>query len=191
MTRISVGLGLFSASVLAFAMIYTGSHSGALKVISFSTYGYAVDSSQLASSPDAQGLSTGLLTAVWNVWARAQGFEPKSHVEEFGNFYLRFVWLICPLVGFAVFWMDSRREIGPRFWLALAIGVVSALSPLGLPLTRVFLTLGVVAAETLRCLSVLFLMIWSSGAIRLVGRSPDLAKQPRLQSSIEDGQAGT
>jgi hypothetical protein len=91
-----------------------------------------------------------------------------SHVDEFGRFYAYLVFLICPLIGFGIFWLGSEQRIGSQLWKPMAIAVVFA-TPLQELLRQSFRTVGLSEpmAEAGRATVVLLLMIWSVGAIRI------------------------
>ena len=48
--------------------------------------------------------------AIERLWSYAHGWAPLSHIREFGAFYKPLVHLLCPLLGFALYRMTSRRE---------------------------------------------------------------------------------
>ena len=44
-----------------------------------------------------------VLAAVESVWSYAHGWQPMTHIDQFGHFYAPLVRLVCPLIGFALF----------------------------------------------------------------------------------------
>lgn len=94
-----------------------------------------------------------------------------SHVEEYGRFLARLVLMGWPVLGFVVFWLLSRCEVGRRWWKPLLI--VIAL-PLGDVLHMGFRSAGLdePLAEAVRSALVFLLMAASVGAIGFRAGSP-------------------
>lgn len=94
-----------------------------------------------------------------------------THVEEYGRFLARLVLMGWPVLGFVVFWLLSRCEVGPRWWKPLVI--VTAL-PLGEALHMAFRSAGLdePLAEAVRSALVFLLMAASVGAIGFRAGSP-------------------
>jgi hypothetical protein len=81
-----------------------------------------------------------------------------THIDDFGRFYARTVELICPAIGFALFWMLARRKVALHLWKPVALVTIAAILPLGAwmkaePWSEIGRTLFVVLA-----------MMWSVGA---------------------------
>jgi Na+-transporting methylmalonyl-CoA/oxaloacetate decarboxylase beta subunit len=93
--------------------------------------------------------------------------QPFTHADEFGRFYAAFVFLLCPLIGFAIFWLGSKHRIGGQLWKPLAIATIFA-TPLERLMRSGFSTIGLdmLWGEVIRTALVLLLMIWSVGAMR-------------------------
>ena len=83
-----------------------------------------------------------------------------THIDQFGRFYAHTVELICPAMGFALFWMLARRKVAALLWRPLAMVTVAALLPVG--------RLGLVEPwfEVARTLVVITAMMWSVGAFQ-------------------------
>jgi hypothetical protein len=107
--RISIGIALAFGAVLTYGMVNSGIHLESSRLMPFSTY---------------DGFFARVLVATWSVWGRVRGLEPMSHVDEFGRFYACFVFLACPLIGFALFRLGSQQKIGSQLWKPLAIAIV-------------------------------------------------------------------
>lgn len=101
---------------------------------------------------------------------RRSAHTRMSHVEEFGGFYAYLVLLTCPLIGFAVFWVVSRPEVGWQFWKPFAVAIAFA-PPAQQFMRHGFLALGMdePAAEAARAVVVLLLIIFSIAAFRISG----------------------
>src|SRR5580700_11377237 len=53
-----------------------------------------------------------------------------SHVDDFGRFYAQAVHLICPLIGFAIFWIISPHTRGTKWGKPMVTVVVLTLAPI-------------------------------------------------------------
>ena len=90
----------------------------------------------------------------------SMGFEWQG--ELFANFYAWFTFLVFPFVGLGAFLIGSRRNIGSRAWKPLLVAIV-----LTVPLRELigagfmFFGLDATAAQAVRAMVVLSLMIWS------------------------------
>jgi hypothetical protein len=105
--------------------------------------------------------------ALERVWSGAHGRPPLSDIDDFGRFYTQTVHLLCPLLGFALFWILSRHRVGRNLWKPLAIALLLALPPLGPISDEPLRAIGRPWSEMVRTLLILFFMLWSAGAIRL------------------------
>jgi hypothetical protein len=159
--RISIGIALACSVVLTYRIVSSATHLEVSQSMPLSTY---------------QGFFAQVCITIWGLWGHARGLDPMNHINAFGRFYVYFVSLACPLIGFGVFAAVSRQKIGWQWWRPLAIAVLFA-TPLQEMLHRGFraLGLGEPAAEPARTAVVLLFMIWSIGAIRISGRRPNKA----------------
>lgn len=103
-----------------------------------------------------------MVSATWRLWSYAHGWQPMSHVamshvEDFGHFFAPTVQLICPLIGFALFWITSRHKVGLNLWKPMAIALL---------LTRVP-GYASPSVEVARTILIVLSMAWSVGAIRI------------------------
>jgi hypothetical protein len=111
-----------------------------------------------------QGFFRHILLATERLWSYAHGWQPLSHIRDFGHFYATTVHLTCPLVGFLLFWIASRRKVGISLCKPLAIASLLTL-PNGYTTSVPGYALPWV--EAARTILVLLLMLWSVGAIRI------------------------
>jgi CDP-diglyceride synthetase len=139
---ISIGMSAVAAAVFTHGMVYSAMNfSGPLPV---STY---------------QGFFQQIMLVTERLWSYAHGWQPLSHIRDFGHFYAPVVQLICPLIGFTIFWILSRRRLSLAFWPALTIAFLLAV-PLGfvLPVSGP----GLPWLEVARTLFLVLLMVWSA-----------------------------
>ena len=99
-TRLSIAAGLLAAAVLTYGLVYGAMH--------------------LASRGFFQWITWMFLS----LWTRAHG-----DIDTFGRWYAHAVHLLCPAIGFGLFWLISRHQIGRRAWKPFAIAVVLACVP--------------------------------------------------------------
>ena len=124
-----------------------------------------------------QGIFKQALLALWRIWSGVHGWEPVrdgrhlSHVEEYGRFLARVVLVGWPLLGFGVFWLISRCEMGRRLWRPL---VIASALPLGEGFRVAFRSAGLdePLAEAARSAAVFLLMAASVGATGFRAGSP-------------------
>ena len=156
--RISIGLSLLIAAVLTHGLVYSGINLNVSKLMPTATY---------------QGFFERMLVAAWAVWAQLRGFEPMSHLEEFGRFYAYLVILSCPLIGFGIFCLGSRQKISEQWWKPFAIAILFT-APLGDLISQSFWISGLdrPVAEAARATIVLLLMIGSVGGIQITAWRP-------------------
>ena len=111
-----------------------------------------------------QGFFQHMLLATERLWSYAHGWQPMSHIRDFGRFYAPTVQLICPLIGFALFWILSRHKVGINFWKPMAIALL-----LTIPSGYIALVPGYALpwVEVARTILIVLLMVWSVGAIRI------------------------
>ena len=143
----SIGTGAAVAAVFTHGMVFSGMYLNELLPVS--TY---------------QGFFQRMLFAAERLWSYAHGWQPMSHIRDFGGFYAQTVHLICPLIGFALFWIVSRHKVGLSVWKPLAIALLLTIPPSFSDLVSVDATPWVEAARTVL---IVLLMVWSVGAIKL------------------------
>jgi len=108
-----------------------------------------------------QGFFQHVLLATERLWSYAHGWQPMSHIDDFGRFYAHTVHLICPLIGFALFWIVSRHKVGIKFWKPIGIALLLTVPPsFRMPNYEEWV-------EVVRTLLIVLLMVWSVGAIRI------------------------
>jgi len=143
----SIGTGAAVAAVFTHGMVFSGMYLNELLPVS--TY---------------QGFFQRMLFAAERLWSYAHGWQPMSHIRDFGGFYAETVHIICPLIGFALFWTVSRHKVGTKVWKPLAIALLLTTPPSFSNLVSVDATPWVEAARTAL---IILLMVWSVGAIKL------------------------
>ena len=150
---ISIGAGAAVAAIVTHGMVYS-----------------ALDLSNLSPISTYQGFFQHILFAIERLWSYGHGWQPMSHIRDFGGFYALTVRLLCPLIGFALFWVFSRCRVGRNIWKPMAIAWI-LLTPIQLVILKPLLALGlgVSGAETMRTLLLVLAMIWSVGALRRWG----------------------
>lgn len=124
-----------------------------------------------------QGFFEQALLVFWRSWSRAHGWAPLmdgqhlSHVAEYGRFLARLVLMGWPLLGFVVFRVLSRCELGRGWWRPLAIAIAL---PLGEAFRVAFRSSGLdePLAEPARSAVVFLSMVESIGAIGFRAGSP-------------------
>jgi hypothetical protein len=94
------------------------------------------------------------------LWSYAHGWQPTSHIRDFGHFYAPMVQLLCPLVGFAIFLVISRHKVGTNFWKPLAAALL-----LAIPTGYIGLVPGYAIpwVEAARTILMVLVMVWSVG----------------------------
>lgn len=148
---ISIGTSAAVAAVFTHGAVFSGMYmNGPLPI---STY---------------QGFFQHMLLATERLWSYAHGWQPMSHIHDFGRFYAQTVHLICPLIGFALFWIVSRHKVGINFWKPIGIALLLTIPPSFIALAP-FYALGLKEpwVEVVRTLLIVLLMVWSVGAIRI------------------------
>ena len=163
--RVALGISLTVAGMLAFGLTQSAARS--VNVLSPASYGLSTLSYQ-PDEPHVVSRSTlpaDLVMMGWHEWAAFRGFEPLTHVQEFGSFYLQCLWLLGPVVSFGIFALISRQRSGRWLLGPLSVAGFLAILPEAWRLTRLFLVFGVAGAEAARCVLVVVLMI---GSIRLM-----------------------
>jgi hypothetical protein len=110
------------------------------------------------------GLFRHLLLAAERLWSYFHGWQPMSHIHDFGRFYAPTVQLICPLIGFVLFWIISRHKLGTDIWKPVAIALL-----LTIPSGYIDLVPGYALpwVEMARTILIVLLMVWSAGAIKI------------------------
>ena len=110
-----------------------------------------------------QGFFRHIVSATERLWSFAHGWQPMSHIRDFGPFYAPAVQLICPLIGFALCWILSQHKVGIQLWKPLAIALLLA-KPYGY--VEVMPGYATPWVEAARTTLVILLMVWSVGALR-------------------------
>jgi hypothetical protein len=105
-----------------------------------------------------------MLFATERLWSYAHGWQPMSHFRDFGSFYAQTVHLICPLIGFALFWIVSRHKVGINAWKPLVIALLLTIAPSFSDLVSGY---AIPWAEAARTVLIVLLMVWSVGAFKL------------------------
>jgi hypothetical protein len=148
---ISIGTGAAVAAILTHGMVYS-----------------ALDLSEGLPISTYKGFFQHVLCAIERMWSYVHGWQSMSHIQNFGWFYAGTVHILCPLIGFALFWMISRYNVGRNIWKPLAIALIMV-TPLQLVMLKPLLALGVgeSVAETIRTLLLVLAMVWSVGAFRM------------------------
>ena len=148
---ISIGTGAAAAAILTHGMVYC-----------------ALDLSDGSSISTYKGFFEHILFAIERLWSYVHGWQSMSHIRDFGGFYALTVQLLCPLIGFAIFWTISGYNVGRNIWKPMAIALILA-TPLQLVIFKPFLTLGLglSGAETARTLLLVLAMVRSVGAFRM------------------------
>lgn len=143
----SIGASAAVAAVFTHGMVFSAMYLNEL--LPFSTY---------------QAFFQRMLFATERLWSYAHGWQPMSHIRDFGGFYAQTVHLICPLIGFALFWIVSRHKVGIKVWKPLAIALLLTIPPSFSNLASGYAIPWVEAARTVL---IVLVMVWSVGAIRL------------------------
>jgi hypothetical protein len=146
---IAIGTGAAAAAIFTHGMVYS-----------------AMDLAEPLPASTYRGFFQYTLFAMERLWSQAHGWQSMSHVEEFGPFYARAVHLICPLLGFALFWIISRHNVGINAWKPLAIALILT-TPLGVVIDAPFSVLGPGPSQVARALIIVLAMVWSVGAFRI------------------------
>ncbi len=108
-----------------------------------------------------EGFFGHIVSAAERLWSYAHGWQSMSHVRDFGWFFAPASQVICPLIGFALFWAISGHRVGSNIWKPLAIALLFAI-PNGY--------IDLVPSHTLpwmeaaRIVLIVLLMVWSVGA---------------------------
>ena len=144
---IAIGTGTAVAAIFTHGMVFSGMY---LNVnLPNSTY---------------RGFFTHVLLATERLWSYTHGWQPMSHIDEFGRIYAHTVHLICPLLGFALFWIVSRHKVGFKSWKPIGIALLLTVPPSFSDLAPDYIVPWV---EVVRTLLIVLLMVWSVGAIRI------------------------
>jgi hypothetical protein len=148
---ISIGTGAAVAVILAHGMAFSAMNLS--EPLPISTY---------------RGFFQQPLFVMERLWSYVNGWPSMSHIRDFGNAYAHMVHLICPLIGFALFWIVSRHHVGTNVWKPMAIVMMLAVPPYAIAAAP-FYALGFKEPwiEMARTLLVMLLMVWSVGAIRI------------------------
>ncbi len=125
-----------------------------------------------------QGFFWHIVSAVERLWSYAHGWQPMSHDRDFGWFFAPTSQVICPLIGFALFWAISRYRVGRNLWKPGAIALLAAI-----PNGYIDLVSGDALPwiEAARTMLIVLLMVWSVGSVRICG--PDTATTQGLATA--------
>jgi hypothetical protein len=105
-----------------------------------------------------------LVVVTERLWSYAHGWPSLSHVRDFGGFFAPLVQVSCPVIGFFLFWVLSRHDVGRRWWKPLAIAALLASVRGFLPVTSPWVEATATAAAVL-------LMVWSVGGFGMAPAS--------------------
>jgi hypothetical protein len=144
---ISIGTGAAVAAVFTHGMVFSGVNLN--EPLPISTY---------------QGFFQHMLLATERLWSYAHGWQPMSHIRDFGHFYAPTIHVICPLIGFALFWIISQHKVGINFWKPLAIALLLTMPPSFSDLAS---RNAIPWVEVARTALIVSLMVWSVGAIKI------------------------
>ena len=143
----SIGTGVAAAAVFTHGMVFS-----------------AVNLNEPLPVSAYQGFFRHILLATERLWSYAHGWQPMSHIHDFGRFYAPLVQLICPLIGFAIFWILSRHKLGLNAWKPVALALILAIPSSFMDGVPGYALPWVEVARTLLIVS---FMAWSVGAIRV------------------------
>jgi hypothetical protein len=161
--QIAIAIAVAFTGILTFGMIHAATNAASYEVVSPSTYGLqGISHHGETAVIGYDGVFVRIMVATWNSWGRVHGFAPLTHIDAFGDFYVRLIWLACPALGLIIFCFASLTRNPTQLWRSVAILVFFALPPVAVVLTRSFLLFGIAGAEAARCTLVLVLMIWSA-----------------------------
>ncbi len=135
----------------------------------------AMDLNEPLSIWTYQGFFRHLLLATERLWSFAHGWQPMSHIRDFGRFYAPAVHLICPLIGFLLFWVMSRHKVGINLWKPMAIALLLTV-PSSLLTQMPAYSLPWI--EVARTLLIVWLMVRSVGGIRGIRSHSPIAESP-------------
>ena len=107
-------------------------------------------------SSSYQGFFRQVLLATERLWSFANGWQPLSHFQDFGQFVAPAVHLVYPLIGFALFLALARHRPGSNIWKPAVVLVLLMTLPNTTPWV-----------EALRSVLAVGLMAWSSLGGRL------------------------
>jgi len=143
---VSIGMSAAAAAVFTHGVVLSAVHFD--EFLPISTY---------------RGFFLRIAVLTERLWSYAHGWQPGSHIRDFGHFYAPMVQLIGPLTGFALFWMTSRHKVGTEIWKPLAVAFL-----LAIPTGYLDLVPGNVVAwvEATRTVFIVLLMVWCVGGFR-------------------------
>jgi len=150
--------------------ILVATSAGAAAVLTHGLVISAVSFNEPLPISTYRGFFWHVVSAVERLWSYAHAWQSGSHVRDFGWFFAPTVQLICPLIGFALFWAISRYKVDANIWKPLAIVVL-----LAIPNRYINLVPGhsLPWVEAVRTIFIVWLMVWSTGALRI--SRPDTA----------------
>jgi hypothetical protein len=155
---ISIGTGAAAAGILAHGMVFSVMNQG-LVVLS------AINWAEPLPISTYRGFFQHAWLVMARLWSYAHGWPSASHIPD-GQAYAATVRLLCPLIGFALFWIISRHHVGTNVWKPIIIALLVTALPhfIVAPAVRAW-GLHHPWIELTRTLLALFLMVWSVGAI--------------------------
>lgn len=103
-----------------------------------------------------------ILVATEWAWSHAHGWAPMSHIRDFGHFYAPAIQLVCPLIGFGLYWWMSGKKVGRQVWKPLAIAGLLVAPP---SLSDLVGGVGTPWAEGARTIAIVLFMVWSVGGM--------------------------
>jgi hypothetical protein len=153
-----------------------GTSAAAAAVITHGMVFSAVNLNEHLPISTYRGFFQYMLLATERLWSYAHGWQPMSHIRDFGHFYAPTIQLICPLIGFALFWILSRHNVGIEVWKPLAIVLLPAIAPGFSDLAPGY---AIPWVEVARTILIVLLMVWSVGAIGISNLRPRPPKRWR------------
>ncbi len=142
--------------------LFIGTSAALAAVFTYGVVFSAENWNQPLPVPPWLGFFQRIAIAIERLWSHAHGWQPLSHIRDFGHFYAPTVQLVCPLLGFALFCALSRHKVGIHAWKPLAIGFL-------LTVPHNYPGYGLPWLEAVRTMLIVVLMAWSVGAISLAG----------------------
>jgi hypothetical protein len=158
--------------------ISAGTSAGAAAAFTHGVVLSAVSFNEPLPISTYQGFFWHIVSAVERLWSYVHGWQSMSHVRDFGWFFAPTSQVICPLIGFALFWTISRYTVGRNLWKPVAIALLAAIPSGYIDLVPGHALPWIEAARTML---IVLLMVWSVGSLRLYG--PDTATTQGLATA--------
>jgi len=153
--------------------ILAGTSAGAAAAFTHGVVLSAVNFNEPLPISTYQGFFGHIVSAVERLWSYAHGWQSMSHIHDFGWFLAPTSQVICPLIGFALFWAISQYRVGRNLWKPVAIALLAALPNGyndGVPCHAL------PWIEAARTMLIVLLMVWSVGSLRHYGPDRQPAK---------------